>query len=165
MGGEGFDYASYGTSDAAVTVNLTTESAYGGHASGDVLNEIEGVLGSAFEDDLTGAAGELSYLDGGGGDDTLTTGGMSGWFAGGEGNDTFVFDSGFQGVRILDFEAGAGSEDVMDLRGLGYRSFDQIMADAYQDGGSTVIDTGTGHSIYLSNVDLTSLHTDDFLLV
>ena len=54
-GGYGFDYASYKGSPAGVTVYLS--SSYGaerGDAQGDVLHEIEGVIGSAYDDLLGG---------------------------------------------------------------------------------------------------------------
>jgi Ca2+-binding RTX toxin-like protein len=80
-----FDYASYESSPAAVTVRLRgigidtqTAIATGGDATGDVLVGIEGLIGSRFGDTLTGnaldniLAGGLGsdVLDGKGGTDT-----------------------------------------------------------------------------------------------
>ena len=53
-GGAGSDTASYSTSDAAVMVNLATGEAFGGHATGDRLEDIENLRGSAHHDTLYG---------------------------------------------------------------------------------------------------------------
>jgi Ca2+-binding RTX toxin-like protein len=82
----GFDYASYESSPSAVTVRLKgvgsdtqTAIANGGDATGDTLVGIEGLIGSRFNDTLTGnslnnvLAGGLGddILDGRGGIDTV----------------------------------------------------------------------------------------------
>ena len=56
-GGEGTDTAAYTGSASAVTVNLGTSTATGGDAQGDTFTSIENLSGSAFEDTLTGDAG------------------------------------------------------------------------------------------------------------
>jgi hypothetical protein len=58
------DAASYERSDAGVTLNLKTGESSGGFADGDVLQEIENIVGSSFRDFLTGNAG-ANVLDGG----------------------------------------------------------------------------------------------------
>jgi Ca2+-binding RTX toxin-like protein len=72
-----FDYASYETSPAAVTVRLAgvgsdtqTAIATGGDAQGDLLVGIEGLIGSLFADHLTGNSLN-NILIGGLGNDTL----------------------------------------------------------------------------------------------
>ncbi|HEY6995210.1 MAG TPA: calcium-binding protein [Xanthobacteraceae bacterium] len=85
-GGDGLDMASYETSPGAVTVQLAgvgadtqTQIASGADATGDTLNSIEGLVGSRFNDTLTGnsldnvLAGGLGSdtLDGKGGNDTV----------------------------------------------------------------------------------------------
>src|SRR5262245_27433999 len=71
------DYASYESSPAAVTVRLAgvgsdtqTAIATGGDAQGDVLVGIEGLIGSALSDRLTGNS-QNNFLIGGLGSDTL----------------------------------------------------------------------------------------------
>ena len=56
-GGEGSDTAAYTGSASAVTVNLGTNTATGGDAEGDTFTFIENLSGSAFDDTLTGDAG------------------------------------------------------------------------------------------------------------
>ncbi|MBX4159274.1 hypothetical protein K4A07_19315, partial [Lactiplantibacillus plantarum] len=53
LGGTGFDYAVYSAADAAVTVVLAGGVQLG-DAKGDTFSSIEGVLGSAFGDVITG---------------------------------------------------------------------------------------------------------------
>lgn len=85
-GGAGFDIADYSGSDAAVLVRLWNGTGEGGHAQGDTLTNIEGVIGSAFDDTLVGSDND-DYLAGGEGDDNLF--GLAGddMLAGGAGAD------------------------------------------------------------------------------
>jgi Ca2+-binding RTX toxin-like protein len=77
-GGPGFNYASYESSPAAVTVRLAgfgsndpqTFLATGGDAAGDTFSLIQGLIGSAFDDSLTGNSLD-NVLAGGLGNDTL----------------------------------------------------------------------------------------------
>lgn len=77
-GGSGLDTASYVGSSAAVNVNLTTGIVSGGDAAGDTLISIENVIGTAFNDTLTGDAG-TNTLEGGAGADTLSGGADTDW--------------------------------------------------------------------------------------
>ena len=61
-GGSGTDVADYATSGAGVTVNLTTGTGLGGDAQGDVLVNIENLVGSLFNDVLTGNTGNNSIV-------------------------------------------------------------------------------------------------------
>jgi Ca2+-binding RTX toxin-like protein len=85
-GGDGLDIASYETSPGAVMVQLPgvgadtqTQSASGADATGDTFSSIEGLVGSRFNDTLTGnsldnvLAGGIGsdVLDGKGGNDTV----------------------------------------------------------------------------------------------
>ena len=65
-GGSGLDLASYQGSDQGVAVDLRDGYARGGHAEGDILHEIEGVVGSAYDDNLMGTDGDNNVLRGGG---------------------------------------------------------------------------------------------------
>ena len=113
-GGPGFDYASYESSAGRVEVSLSGSgfagSVVGADAAGDTLIEIEGLIGSAYNDVLVGNEG-VNALKGGAGADQLTGGLGTDFFTGGSGADVFkylsVLDSnGMFGVRdaILDFE-------------------------------------------------------------
>ncbi|HMJ27636.1 MAG TPA: PQQ-dependent sugar dehydrogenase, partial [Xanthobacteraceae bacterium] len=91
IGGPGMDTADYSASVAAVSVNLLTGLGSGGDAQGDILGGIENIVGSAFNDTLTGDNGG-NALDGRSGNDTLNGGRGNDTLTGGPGADTFVFD-------------------------------------------------------------------------
>ncbi|MHC5198184.1 beta strand repeat-containing protein [Pseudomonas frederiksbergensis] len=77
------DAAWYVNSSDAVQVNLLTGTGTGGDAQGDVLSNIDNLVGSTFNDTLTGNA-YANMLEGGAGNDTLY---------GGDGNDILYGDS------------------------------------------------------------------------
>ena len=122
-GGAGIDTAAYGGSGEGVSVSLTTGTGLGGHAQGDVLVNIENVVGSAWDDILEGddSANRLAggagadrlfgmagddRLVGGDGDDWLSGGAGSDRLLGGSGADTFFFDEFGGRDVIVDLEAG-----------------------------------------------------------
>jgi VCBS repeat-containing protein len=72
-GGLGFNTVSYASSDGAVTVNLYTNVNSDGYAEGDSLVNIQKVIGSNYNDVLTGGTGN-DILEGGAGNDTLDGG-------------------------------------------------------------------------------------------
>jgi Ca2+-binding RTX toxin-like protein len=72
-GGAGWDWADYGDATGAVVVNLATVGAQNTVGAGtDTLVAIEGVIGSAFADRLTGSVDHTSWFSGGAGNDTIT---------------------------------------------------------------------------------------------
>jgi Ca2+-binding RTX toxin-like protein len=80
-GRDGFDFVVYLQSSAAVVVDLAEGAAAGGEGS-DTLTSMEGVVGTAYDDDLFGddldnalyGLGGDDTLDGRGGEDTLVGG-------------------------------------------------------------------------------------------
>jgi Ca2+-binding RTX toxin-like protein len=119
-GGNGtFDTLSYVSSAAGVTVNLTTNTATGGDATGDIISNFENIFGSNAADTLTGSAGS-NNLRGRGGNDVLS--GMAGddVLFGGNGADTLNGGDGIDTVRYLDErEAGdpAGQRVIVNMSG------------------------------------------------
>jgi len=130
-GGSGTDLAFYQTGIGAVNVNLATGLAFGGDGN-DSLISIENLVGSLFNDtlsgddganflggyggndDLSGAAGN-DTLHGDDGDDTLTGGSGDDFLDGGAGNDTAIFSGPQSGYLIT--QTGVGNYLVGDLRG------------------------------------------------
>jgi Ca2+-binding RTX toxin-like protein len=101
-GGSGVDTVSYTKAAAAVTVSLETSNAQATGGSGtDTLRLIEGLIGSAHNDRLTGN-GLWNLLDGGLGDDTLE---------GGQGSDTYVIDSAGDVIVETLLDIGLGGAD------------------------------------------------------
>jgi serralysin len=73
IGGGGNDTASYLNSVLGVNIDLTTGLASGGDAQGDTFVGISNLIGSIYNDTLTGTAG-INTLIGGGGNDRLNGG-------------------------------------------------------------------------------------------
>lgn len=159
-GGKGLDTASYQSSGAAVTISLGNRGAAavqtGGDASGDKLTAVEGIIGSAFDDKITG--NDLDNLiEGGAGKDTLT---------GGTGSDTVSYagapDTGTNGTGVtVDLTkqdgvlAQAGDSDENGDILLGFENVigsyydDDIKGDAFDNiieggGGADKMDGGVG---------------------
>lgn len=93
-GGDGIDTAGYEGSAAAVRVNLTAGTATGGEAEGDVLSQIEILVGSNHNDVLVGS-NDNNELNGNDGDDTLDGQGANDRLIGGLGNDSLIGGDGF----------------------------------------------------------------------
>ena len=98
FGSNGFDYASYRSSDQGVTIVLDSFGAEGGHARGDSLYSIEGLIGSAWTDYLYGDS-ERNILRGEGGDDDLEGGAGNDRLEGGGGRDILIGDAGADELR------------------------------------------------------------------
>ncbi|RWT08467.1 RTX toxin [Aeromonas caviae] len=179
-GGNGNDTASYFDSSAGVTVTVNGANQNTGGAGTDSLSNMENLVGSMFNDSLTGDgnANVLSglagndILSGGGGDDLLIGGAGSDTLTGGAGKDTFKWMAGDAGGTdtIKDFTTGANG-DVLDLSELlSGEHADASTLDHYLtfapgpgSGKSTLtIDldgAGSGtttHTILFDNVDLTA---------
>jgi Ca2+-binding RTX toxin-like protein len=105
----GADAASYASSAEGVIVSLGTGFTSGGDAQGDVLSNIEDLIGSAFDDLLSGGTG-VNTLVGGDGDDILR-GRLGGdELDGGAGSDTADYADAPGAVNVslqTGFTAGA----------------------------------------------------------
>lgn len=130
-GGLGWDYARYKNSSAAVNINLETGLHTGGDAQGDVLVNIEAVVGSAFNDTLHGGNAN-DYLQGDKGNDVVTGGRGVDQLLGGAGVDTFLFEntSAFHDVdAIRDFSLSEGDKiDISDVL-IGYDALHDAITD------------------------------------
>jgi|GEM_PF-847305 len=133
-----FSFLSYAGSDAAVSVNLDSQTAAGGHADGDVLTNWASVRGSAFDDVLTGSIGN-NAIEGGAGADTID---------GGSGFDLATYFTASSGVRadLRGTLAGTG-----DAAGDTFTSIDGIMGSLFSD------------QLYAEGLNLYGNAGDDFL--
>ena len=67
-GGAGFDTAAYYNATFRVTASLINAAANTGEAAGDTYVSIEGLIGSSFNDQLTGDGGSNTLIGGSGAD-------------------------------------------------------------------------------------------------
>jgi len=106
-GGDGEDLALYAFDTAGVVVDLAAGEATDGAGDVDVLTGIEGAIGSAFDDALSGDAGanQLFGLDG---NDVLDGGAGADFLDGGLGDDRFVVDDAGDAL------ADDGGEDTVE---------------------------------------------------
>lgn len=137
MGEAGLDTARYSSASAAVTVNLATTIAQNtGGAGTDILSGIENLIGSAFNDTLTGD-GNANVLEGGLGDDILT---------GAAGLDTVSFSGASSGVTVnlattTAQNTGAGLDTIAGFENILGSGFNDILTG---DDTANVIEGGAG---------------------
>ncbi|NJO55091.1 MAG: cadherin-like domain-containing protein, partial [Rhodospirillales bacterium] len=170
IGGAGIDTAIYSTSGAGVTVNLATGHGSGGDAEGDTLSGIEQVIGSGYDDTLTGDDGNNAFL-GGAGNDTVAGGGGNDMIYADAGADTLVGGTGIDQVTyassasavIVNLATGTGSGG--DAEGDTLSGIEQVIGSAYDDtligddgdnafqggGGSDTVNGGGGNDIILGD--------------
>lgn len=165
-GGAGFDIVSYEGLPQGIVLNLSSPALSSAEVRDDLFSSIEGFIGTAYGDVLTGtdAADWLSggagndtingrggkdSLFGGDGDDQLIATGGANWMEGGDGNDTLMAwtgaDSMFGGAGddLLD---GGNGNNLLD----GGDGNDRIIGGAgndtaYGGAGNDVIETGKGN--------------------
>lgn len=114
-GGAGMDYVDYSGSGAAVDIDFAAGTGLGGDAQGDVLNSLDGIFGSAFDDTLLGYDGEstlpgdlwTNVLYGAAGNDSIDGRAGSDRLYGGTGNDTVIGGAGNDLV-----EGGDGNDSL-----------------------------------------------------
>lgn len=200
-GGDGFDTVDYSRSprgggfpyDGVVIVASTWRPILlglgSGHAEGDILVNVERVIGSRYgdkiyvhdvvgrvahevfggdgNDELTGF--EVDYLNGGPGADILVTY-NSGVVEGGPGMDTFRFFGHVDGAVIKDFDQDG--DDAIELMSMSFPGVTRSDVRNMLNGSEgNVLDlsllgvTGRSHgTITLEGVDVSDLSVDDFII-
>lgn len=145
-GGADSDTASYAGSPAAVKVSLAAGTASGGHASGDKLSSIEGLIGSSYADTLTGNSSNNTLI-GSGGADKLD---------GGTGLDAASYSNASAGVTASLSDA---SRNTNDAKGDIYTSIERLTGSSHADklygngvanllaggGGNDLLNGGSGN--------------------
>jgi Ca2+-binding RTX toxin-like protein len=156
-GGDGRDTVSYEHSEEGVTISLNTRvdlgfttlyipgQGHGGDAEGDRLWQIENVIGSGYNDVITGNR-----------EDNV--------FTGGDGNDTFIFKNGVGHDTITDFDATGGNHDYLQFEQY-FDSFEDLMEHAQARGNDVVITIDEHNSITLEDVRLNQLDENDFYFI
>lgn len=149
-GGDGNDWAAYEDATAGVKVDLNLTGAQNTGGGGtDKLTSIENVYGSAFNDTLTGNAGD-NMLVGDAGNDTIT---------GGKGNDTLWGDAG---TDVLDggdgddyMVGGAGDDIIKGGAGDDWSSYENATAGVTVDlNKTTAQNTGGAGTDTITGVEL-----------
>jgi Ca2+-binding RTX toxin-like protein len=192
-GGAGIDMIFYITTTTAVEIDLSTGFATGGHATGDVLIDIESIRGSFFNDTLTGNSAnnrieasfghdtvmgldgnDLLYGDGGndlvyGGNGVDFVGGGAGYdtLSGGSGGDRFVFNATNWGQdHITDWEDGVGL-DRLDFRGSGLVFGDLTITRNSGNARIEYVNAGETNIIILDGIDtnVTTIDANDMIFV
>jgi Ca2+-binding RTX toxin-like protein len=180
-GGSGLDTLDYRLSGAGVTVDLGLGTGLGGDAAGDIVSGFERLLGSGFNDILTGSAALDQILGGNGvdsllgqagndilqgeaGNDRLTGGAGADQLTGGLGADRFVLLDASDSVgttrdKITDFHHAEG--DRIELSAIdanpaagGNNGFTFIGTAAFDGGkGELNVVYGTGVAIVSGDID------------
>jgi VCBS repeat-containing protein len=151
-GGAGTDTADYGGAGTAVTANLTTHAAAG--VGTDTLTNLENLIGSNFNDTLTGD-GNANVLAGGLGADTIVGGSGNDTLIGGVGDDSL---DGGSGVDSADYNSataavtvnltthvasgGAGNDTLTSIENVTGSSFSDLLTG---DGNANTLTGGTGN--------------------
>ncbi|MBU0801599.1 MAG: cadherin domain-containing protein, partial [Alphaproteobacteria bacterium] len=99
-GGDGFDFVEYLGSHSGIVIDLSLgEAINDGYGYMDILSGFEGVLGSNFNDHISGDSAD-NFLSGSDGDDVLVSGDGNDTLDGGMGND--IIDGGL-GIDTVDY--------------------------------------------------------------
>jgi Ca2+-binding RTX toxin-like protein len=123
-GGAGSDTADYSSSFSGVSINLQSNLFSDGSAAGDKLFDIENIIGSSFDDTLTGDIG-FNQLYGGEGND---------FFYYSEGGDQFFGGGGLSDTLVLDGVATTLSLfDGTNTRGIVFQGIENVVGGASND--------------------------------
>ena len=126
-GGTGIDTVSYAGATSGVVARLDGGINWGA-ATGDVISEVENLIGSAFDDYLIGSA-DANQLEGGSGNDTLEGGVGVDSLLGGYGDDTYLVSLdhtdlfSHNAYQQTDIIADADGEDHIDFSGMSVAIF------------------------------------------
>lgn len=155
--GAGEDVVSYQDSPAAVDVDLSLGTGFGGDAEGDTVDEVESIIGTPFADELIGDSG-ANEIAGDDGDDVLTGGGGADILEGGLGLDLASYAASYAAV-VVDVGAGTASGgtatgDLLDsIEGaVGSAFADTLTGDSADNvfmgmGSGDVLDAGAGFDL------------------
>lgn len=157
-GGAGIDTVDYALVGAGITLNLLSQSAQNTVGAGsDTVRGIEHVIGTAFDDKLTGND-YSNMLLAGAGNDSLIGGLGNDTLDGGEGSDTASYASATTGVRVnlgiasAQYTLGAGTDTLLSVEHLiGSGLADVLTGNAADNdltggGGDDVMSGGLGNN-------------------
>lgn len=138
-GGSGSDTASYSSAASGVTVNLATATGQNtGGAGTDTLSGFENLIGSAYNDTLTGD-GSANIIEGGAGNDTINGAG---------GTDTVSYAGAGAAVTVNlatttgQNTGGAGTDTITNTENLRGSAYNDTLTGT---SGNNVIEGGAGN--------------------
>lgn len=134
------DYASYATAASGLVINLKDTSKNTGDAFGDEYIDIEGFIGTAFNDLIIGN-GDRHFFEAGAGNDTVIGGSGYERMDGGDGIDTVSYELSGQGVSV---SLAAGGGGVNDSQSDEWYNFENIIGSKFDDSQLTG-DAGANH--------------------
>lgn len=148
-GGAGIDTVDYSASDAAITLTLGGGGT-GGHAQGDLVSNVEHVIGSAFSDILSGSIANERF-NGGLGNDTLIGAGGADQFFGEDGDDTASYENSTEAVTV---NLATGIATGGDAEGDTFDSIENLTGSAHDDtligdSGDNVLSGGAGDDTFI----------------
>ncbi len=164
-GGEGMDFIDYSASGVAVSINLANNTATGGDATGDQLQGVDGIIGTAFNDTLIGfnnqgLVGDVytniffggagsDFIDGAGSDDILYGGSDNDTVIGGTGADQLFGDDGddqlFGGADNDSLFGGTGNDTLNGGDGADSLSGGDGADNLFGGSGNDTLQGGTGN--------------------
>lgn len=123
-GGAGFDILDFSNVSGSVQINQVAGTITGSAGNDTLLDVFEQIIGSEFDDALSGGNGG-DVLDGNGGNDRFFANGGTDLVRGGEGNDRIIHSNndgndrlmGGAGFDILDYSNVTGAVQVNQLAG------------------------------------------------
>ncbi len=149
-GDAGVDTVTYFDAAAAVTVNLNLTSAQNTVGSGsDTLVNIECLIGSLYNDILSGNSAD-NTIDGGSGNDVIDGGAGNDVLIGGAGTDQLSYASATAGVTVnlttttAQNTVGAGTDTISGFEDIFGSAFNDTLTG---DGSSNTIEGGLGNDI------------------
>ena len=177
-GGTGFDLVSYEHSTQGLTVNMLDPSQNTGEAWGNSSYAVEGLVGSIYDDRLTGHNGANTLIGllgndvlmGFGGDDKLHGGLGADVLDGGLGYDEVTYDEATEGVTVNLTDASQNTGEALGDR---YTSIEDVTGSKYNDvltgnssdnmldggEGNDVLDGGNGNNLLKAGTGVTTVCT------
>ena len=156
-GNAGFNLLYYKDSVSAVTINFFTGTGSGGDAQGDSFTNMQGVIGSAFNDTIYGD-NSGNYIDGSAGNDIIVGFGGNDYLVGGAGSDLFVYTAaGFGHDEVAGFTVG---QDHFYVSTSIAANFAALSLSA--SGANTLVTIGAD-SIQIDGLTPAQLHASDFI--
>ncbi|TCR63686.1 hypothetical protein [Bosea sp. BK604] len=165
-GGEGDDLLDGGSGNDALDGGNGIDTIKAGSGD-DTIDAGAGndIIDAGSDNDIVLAGAGDDSVDGGSGDDRLTGSVGDDALTGGSGHDVFVFAAGFGKDAIADFRTTGSSSDVIEFATNVFADFGAAIGAAHQVGADTVFTIDAGTALTLKNVQLASLHADDFHFV